>query len=133
MKGAATSGEVKAVSHISGIEIERIGDNFLRSSPPQPEAVATSLKPGMEKARQALADDYQLVILDELVTAVTMGVVSEDEVLALIDLPGRRAELILTGRGASERLIDAADLVTEMRLVKHPYDQGIPARRGIEF
>jgi cob(I)alamin adenosyltransferase len=67
------------------------------------------------------------------VTAVTTGVVLEDDVLALIELPGRSAELILTGRGASERLIDAADLVTEMRLVKHPYDQGVPARRGIEF
>ena len=133
MKGSTSSGEFEPLRRMSDIDIDRIGGNFLSASPPDRTEVAVGLEPAMAAAAEALTGQYHMVILDELVTAVAIGVVSEDAVLALIDNPGRRAELVLTGRGASERLMAAADLVTEMRAIKHPFDQGVPARKGIEF
>ena len=133
MKGSTSSGEFEPLRRMTGIDLDRMGENFLSASPPDQAAVAAGLETAMAAAVKALTGQYQMVILDELVTAVALGVVSEDAVLALINDPGRRAELILTGRGASERLIAAADLVTEMRAIKHPFDQGVSARKGIEF
>lgn len=133
MKGSASSGEIKPLRAIAGIDIDRMGENFLSTSPPDQAAVAASLEAAMAAAADALSGQYEVVILDELITATSLGVVPEDWVLGLIDDPQRRAELILTGRGASTRLIAAADLVTEMQLIKHPFDQGISARKGIEF
>jgi cob(I)alamin adenosyltransferase len=75
---------------------------------------------------------YDLVILDEINNAVHYGLVSVDDVLALIGRKPSSVELILTGRNAHARIIEAADLVTEMREIKHYYSKGIPARTGIE-
>ena len=75
---------------------------------------------------------YDLVILDEINNAVNYGLVSVDDVIALISRKPPSVELILTGRNAHERIIEAADLVTEMREIKHYYIMGIAARKGIE-
>lgn len=92
-------------------------------------------------ARQALAfvrevlpsGRFRMVILDEILGSIKAGLVSEDEVLELIVAKPADVHLVLTGRGASERIVAAADLVTEMREVKHHYKAGITAQRGIEF
>lgn len=73
----------------------------------------------------------ELLILDEILGAIEVGFIPEDEVLDL--LSKTEAEIVLTGRIASEKLIDKADYVTEMRKIKHIYDSGISARKGIEF
>jgi cob(I)alamin adenosyltransferase len=84
-------------------------------------------------ANETLAGgSYDLVILDEINNAVNYGLVSVDDVLALIGRKPASVELILTGRNAHERIIEVADLVTEMREIKHYYNKGIPARTGIE-
>lgn len=132
MKGATDSGEVQALRATGLVDIDRIGLNFIGTAEPE-EAVAASLVPAMKAAREAIRADYDLVVLDEIIAAVFAGAVSEDDVLELISDPGRRAELVLTGRGAGPRLIDAADLVTEMRDIKHPYADGRRARAGVEF
>jgi len=85
-------------------------------------------------AQAALANpDYDLVVLDEINNAMHHGLVEVSEVLgALADRPAHQ-EVICTGRNAPAELIEAAELVTEMRSVKHPYDEGVKARRGIEL
>lgn len=87
----------------------------------------------LEKARSILLDaTYDLVILDEINGAISFGLLSPEDVLALLRQKPPSVELVLTGRNADERIIALADLVTEMREVKHYYRTGVPARIGIE-
>ena len=76
---------------------------------------------------------YDLIILDEIVFCLNQGLASMDDIRRLIANRDSRVEIVLTGRGVSQELIDLADLVTEMLLIKHPYDNGTPARKGIEY
>ncbi len=77
--------------------------------------------------------DYDLVILDEVIVAMAHHLVAESAVLAALGSRIASIEVVLTGRGASQALIDYADLVTEMVPLKHPFDAGVPARIGIEY
>ena len=79
------------------------------------------------------SDSYDLVVLDEINGAVGFGLIDVEQVLDLIALKPERVELVLTGRNAHERVLAAADLVTEMREINHYYSAGIPARSGIEM
>lgn len=93
-----------------------------------------------ELAREALAlarktiesEEYDLVILDEINGAVSMGLLPVEDLLGLMRDKPARMELVLTGRNAHERVIEAADLVTEMREIKHYYKAGVMGREGIE-
>jgi len=76
---------------------------------------------------------YDCVILDEIVFCLSKGLAKLEDVKKIIDRRDNRVEIVLTGRGATEELIKMADLVTEMKNIKHPFDKGITARRGIEF
>lgn len=88
---------------------------------------------GMEKARQAInGGDFDLVILDEINVTLHFGLVTLDEVMTMLDQKAPGVEVVLTGRGAPPELIARADLVTEMREVKHYYQKGVIARKGIE-
>ena len=90
-------------------------------------------KAGLAEARKVLmSGDYDIVILDELTIPVSMGLLDEDDVIALMDEKPEAVELIITGRGATEKMIGRADLVTEMKEIKHYYRQGVLSRRGIE-
>ena len=92
-----------------------------------------------ELAKEALEwlsqnkQNYQVVILDEAVTAVQLGILDEGGLFQAIQDEDTSREYILTGHGASKNLIAAADLVTEMKPIKHYYDKGVAARRGIEY
>ena len=88
----------------------------------------------LNQARKILlSDEYDLVILDEINGAVGFGLIDIEQVLELIRLKPERMELVLTGRNVSPQVIEAADLVTEMREIKHYYKAGVPARTGIEM
>lgn len=76
---------------------------------------------------------YDLIVLDEIVFCLNQNLVQMDEIKTLISNKDDRVELVLTGRGAGQELIDMADLVTEMRPIKHPYENGTTARKGIEY
>jgi len=76
---------------------------------------------------------YDVLILDEIVFCLSKGLVRLEDVKSLIRRKDPAVEIVLTGRGATEELMELADLVTEMRNVKHPLDKGLPARRGIEY
>jgi cob(I)alamin adenosyltransferase len=125
--------EISALQRFAdSITIEQFGRGcFILTEPCQADKDA---------ARQALtaiggvlaSGAYDLVIADEANVAVALGLISEDDLLALIDRRPSHAELVLTGRGAPSLVLARADLVTEMRPVKHYYDRGILARKGIE-
>lgn len=74
-----------------------------------------------------------MVILDELTYALNYGLLDEDAVLSYLKEKPERLHVIITGRDASDRLIDLADLVTEMKEIKHPYRKGVKAMKGIEY
>lgn len=76
---------------------------------------------------------YDVVVLDEACVALAHGFIDEPAVLAALAQRPTHVEVVLTGRGAPGGLLEIADLVTEMTLRKHPYDRGVPARRGIEY
>lgn len=101
---------------------------------PDPAADARAARRGLAAAREAmLGGAFDMVVLDEANVADSLGYFEQD---ALVDLVRERpgtVELVFTGRGASEALMAVADLVTEMRAVKHYFRDGTPARRGIEF
>ena len=76
---------------------------------------------------------FNLIILDEINYAVKFGLIEESDVLDLLDLRPSELHLLLTGRDARPAILERADLVTEMKMVKHPYQKGIQAQKGIEF
>jgi cob(I)alamin adenosyltransferase len=85
-----------------------------------------------EIGRVVESGEYDLVIADEANVAFALGLITEAELLSLIERRPPQVELVLTGRGAPESVLARADLVTEMRAIKHYYDQGVLARKGIE-
>ena len=76
---------------------------------------------------------YDVLILDEIVFCLSRDLVKLEDIKNIINKRDPRVEIVLTGRGATKELIELADLVTEMKSIKHPYDRGIYARRGIEY
>ncbi|MFM7795547.1 MAG: cob(I)yrinic acid a,c-diamide adenosyltransferase [Candidatus Nitrosotenuis sp.] len=88
----------------------------------------------IEIARQKiLSDNYDIVILDEINYAVNLGLVDVSDVLDLVKIRSKKLSLVLTGNHVKQQLVDVADLVTEMREIKHPFQKGIRAKRGIDF
>lgn len=99
---------------------------------PGEEDIAAARKGLAESGDAAASGEYGLVILDEVCTAIRFGILPLEDVLALTAGRHGGTELVLTGRDAPDALVERADLVTEMREVKHYYHAGIPARKGIE-
>ncbi len=83
--------------------------------------------------KEILSGKYNVVVLDEVFVAISKGLISTEQVLDLLDEKPDPVELILTGRGAPAEIIERADLVTEMHMIKHPFTKGITGRRGIEY
>ena len=129
------TGEHRALADLAAgrIEILRLGTGFVGSGAPPEQALAAAGK-ALALARERLTGGrFDLVVLDEILPAVEAGLVSERDVLDLIDLRPAEVHLVLTGRGATPKVIERADLVTDMRSVKHPHDRGLGAQPGIEL
>ena len=126
-------GEIKAAKKL-GIEWHATGDGFTWLSKDMDETTARALR-GWEIAKEKIASNqYDLIVLDEFTYALHFGWLNIGEVLEWLRLNRPPSlHLVITGRSAPEVLIEQADLVTEMRIIKHPYDQGIQAQPGIEF
>src|SRR3984893_8516330 len=130
--GRWQTGERKLAEHL-GIEWQTLGDGFTWESGDLDETAAKG-RPAWQVARRKLASGhYDLLILDELTYAVSYGWVPVDDVT--VGIAGRAAHtnVVITGRNAAPELIELADTVTEMRKIKHAYDQGIRGRKGIEY
>lgn len=134
MKGDYPSGERDILSRLDNVTVENFGTKgFVDRANIKPEE-REQAKRGLDAARKAmLSGNYDLVVLDELNLAVAWKLVELDEVLKLIESKPEGVELIITGRQADSKLIKAADLVTEMLKIKHPYDEGVKARKGMEY
>ncbi len=132
MKGQSY-GELEALRDHPFITIEQYGDpRCIRREEVTPEHIAQAQR-GLERARAAmLSGQYDIVVLDEVNVSIWFGLLSTEEVLAFLDQRPAEVEVVLTGRRAPPELIERADLVTEMREVKHYYQRGLPARNGIE-
>ena len=111
------------------IEVSR-GDSFKKDDKILKEECAHTLTLANE---YLVGGKYDLIVLDEIFSALTKGFISKAQVLELLAKRPPEVELVLTGRGAPPEIIEKADLVTEMKLIKHPYDKGIKARLGIEY
>ena len=131
IKGGQTYGELDALKLLP-IEIRQCGRGFTSKGDisEHKAAAAETLKIAQD---EIISDKWDLIILDEINYAVKFNLITEDEMLNLLKIRPPKLHLVFTGRDATEKLIDAADLVTEMKLIKHPYQRGIKAQRGIEF
>ena len=133
IKGGQTYGELDALKNFSPqIQIKQCGLGFTSQGDKADHKSAA--EETLQLARkEILSGDWDLIILDEINYAVKFNLISEEEMLELVKIRPPQLHLLLTGRDATEKLIDLADLVTEMKLIKHPYQVGIKAQRGIEF
>jgi cob(I)alamin adenosyltransferase len=128
-------GEIEAAAKLSPlIRIERFGKRgFIHVTEGPDDEDLRRAREGLEKCREAmLSGEFRIVVLDEVLTAVLLKVLAEEDVLAFLEGKPDGVEIVLTGRGASPAVIDRADLVTEMKDVKHYFDKGVRARTGIE-
>jgi len=133
---ACASGEHEAARRLApDLEIRVMGRGFV----PLPDDPAfgehrAAAREALEYARKVLrSGERDVVVADEILTAVGLAVLDETDVLSLLDARPPGVHLVLTGRGATARLVARADLVTEMHALKHPYDSGGGAEPGIEF
>ncbi|HVL04122.1 MAG TPA: cob(I)yrinic acid a,c-diamide adenosyltransferase [Acidimicrobiales bacterium] len=126
------TGERKLADHL-GVEWHTLGDGFTWESTDLDESAAKA-RHAWSVARDLLAGgQHDLLILDELTYVVTYGWVPVDEVVAGLRERAETTNVVITGRDAHPELVEVADTVTEMRKVKHAYDQGILAKKGIEY
>ncbi len=130
--GTWQTGERKLADHL-GIEWHTLGDGFTWESDDLDESAAKA-RHAWDVAKGMLAGgEHDLLILDELTYIVSYGWVPIDDVVAGIRDRAARTNVVITGRDAHEGLVEVADTVTEMHKVKHAYDQGILAKKGIEY
>lgn len=125
--------ELNALSRFSDqITVEQFGlPQFIHGKPSVPDIEAARC--GLERVKSSmLSGRFDMIIIDEGNVAVTCGLISKQDILDLIAMKPENLELIITGRGALPEIIDKADLVTEMKDIKHYYDKGVDARIGIE-
>lgn len=136
IKGGQGYGELEAIAALKNfsptIEVRQCGLGFTSKGELSAHKAAAleTLKIAQD---EILSGNWDLIILDEINYAVKFGLIDESEMLSLLKIRPPELHLVLTGRDATPKLIDAADLVTEMKLIKHPFAQGIKAQRGIEF
>ncbi len=115
-----------------GVPVEYYGTGYIHGE--ISEEAKKEAKKGIERTMEIINKRLSdILVLDEINVAVSIGVISEEKVLDILKLVPSNMEVILTGRGATDKMIDKADLITEMKEIKHYYHKGIKARRGIEF
>jgi cob(I)alamin adenosyltransferase len=127
-------GEVKALEQVKGITVRQYGrDEFVDRRNPAPVDVQHA-NAGFEKAKELLeCPGCDVIVLDEINVALDYGLIDLDDLLDALKARRADLEVVLTGRYAPRPLFDAADLVTEMREMKHYYRQGQEGRAGVEF
>ncbi len=131
------SGETTALSRIPGIRLIPCSRTFgftFRMSDQEKKEAARYYEELFQKAwDQAEQEGFDMLVLDEMMAALSAGFVTEEQLLGRLQNRPEGLEVVMTGRNPSERLVEAADYVSEIRKVKHPFDRGIGARTGIEL
>jgi len=134
MKGNYPYGEQAALALLPNISVARFGSlEFVDPANVKPEEKEQA-RLALEDAQRAVrSGDFDLVILDEVNVAAAWNLIDVKDVVRLIGEKPDNVELLLTGRYAAEKVIALADLVTEMKEIKHPYKKGIPSRKGFDY
>lgn len=134
MKGWPYYGELDTVGQHPNITLKQFGrPDFVSKANPEPVDVRKA-EEALDHAREmVMSGEYDLVILDEVNVALEWKLIALRDVLSLMAEKPPQVELILTGRYADPEVIAGADLVTEMREIKHPYQKGLLSRRGIDY
>ena len=136
IKGAWTTGEEKALKDLSpNISWHSLGEGFTWETQDRIRDEKL-VQEAWQLAKQYIKNEaYKLIILDEVNVAVKLGYLASEEIITFLEsINNRKNHIVLTGRGASDSIINYADLVTEMKLIRHPFkEQGIKAQKGVEF
>jgi len=134
IKGGFDYGELHIVEKLPNLQLVTFGrGRFITTLPPSEEDVKLA-REAFELAKKVVKNgEHDVVVLDEINVALNLKMIETREVVELIKNKPKHVELVLTGRYAPTQIIEVADLVTEMREVKHPYAQGLPPRKGIEY
>ena len=136
IKGTWDYGELESIKKLDpDFKIRALGKGFIRSKSKlnDNEALENINQSWAQAEDEIVSDKYDMVILDEINYVIDFGLLPVDKMLTLLDKKPERLHIILTGRNAHEKVIERADLVTEMMEIKHHYTQGIKAQKGIEF
>ncbi len=135
MKGNIEYGELKAAGKNENIELFQLGrETFVSKENPDPIDINMAVD-GLKQAEEAIKNKkYDIIILDEINCAVDFGLVSINEVTRIIDNRPENMEIICTGRNAPAELMERADLITEMKEIRHYFnEEGLHSRKGIEL
>ena len=135
IKGGWMYGELKALEKFApDITVKQCGEGFTRRGNTDMQKHIDAAKKTIAEAKEEMqSGKWDMIILDELNYAVDFGLVPIESALDLIDSKPEKMHLIMTGRNAKPEIIEKADLVTEMKEIKHPFHKGIKAQKGIEF
>lgn len=133
MKGWDFYGEIEGLKRLPGLRHERTGTpDYVYRGQERPVDRMEAQR-GLDLARECLGGEYDLVVLDELNVVLDFGLLGLQPVLDLLRSRPSHVEVVVTGRGAPQALLEAADLVTEMREIRHPYTKGVVSRKGIDY
>ena len=136
VKGDWPSGEREILSKLKNVEVKLMGRGFvgiLGDRKPIQEHIKAAKNAMKESIKALKSKKFDLVILDEAVSAIESKLLSVEDVVKIMKAKPAEIHLCLTGHKRIKKLIDMADLVTEMKMIKHPYYQGILAQRGIDY
>jgi cob(I)alamin adenosyltransferase len=134
IKGGVDYGELHTVEDLPHFDLIAYGRGRFIDRESHDEEDIDQARLALDHAKKIVnGGKHDIVILDEVNVAITFGLISVEDVMSLIREKPRNVELVLTGRGAPDEIIEAADLVTEMREIKHPFNAGVKARKGIEY
>jgi cob(I)alamin adenosyltransferase len=134
IKGGFDYGELYLVDKLPNLTLKAFGrGKFVTAKPPEKQDIELA-EEAFQLAKEVVeSGKYDIVILDEINVALNLKLISLEKVLELIKRKPKHVELVLTGRYAPSQIIENADLVTEMKEVKHPFNRGYEARKGIEY
>jgi cob(I)alamin adenosyltransferase len=134
IKGGFDYGEMYIVNKLPNLTLKAFGrGKFVLTKPPEKEDV-TLAEEALKLAKEIVqSGKYDVVVLDEINVALSLKLIKLEQVLELIECKPEHVELVLTGRDAPTEIVEVADLVTEMKEVKHPYKKGLQARKGVEY
>ncbi len=131
------SGEIKCLKESKFVDVlvcEKKRGFFYTMSEKEKEETTKEIRDlFLQVTKKAVSEDFDLLVLDELLDVINLGIISDNEVISFLKNKPENLEVVLTGRNPSHELLEICDYATEMKKVKHPFDKGLNARYGIEY